>query len=146
MELARELDLPVEIHTREAEEDTIFELRKWTIQGGKPVTGLMHCFSGSQKLADAALEMGFYISLSGVITFKNAETLRDVVKTIPLDRIFIETDAPFLAPIPMRGKKNEPAFVVHTAKKVCEIKGVSEQELSAQIKINSKKLFKKWAI
>ncbi len=140
MQLAADLDLPVQIHTRDAEDDTIEELKKWS---GK-VRGMLHCFSGTQKLADAALEIGWYISLSGVITFKTAEPLREVVKTVPIDRLFIETDAPFLAPIPMRGRKNEPAYIVHTAEKVCELKNVSAEVLSAQLEKNVKTLFTKW--
>jgi TatD DNase family protein len=140
MLLAEELNLPVQIHSREAEDDTISEIQSFNGRA----KGMMHCFSGSARLATAALDAGFYISLSGVITFKNAEALREVVKTVPLDRILVETDAPFLAPIPMRGKKNEPSFVTHTALKVAEIKGVSPAELSHQIKENVKTLFPKW--
>ena len=88
-------------------------------------TGLIHCFTGTQRLADAALELGLYISVSGIATFKNSAALRDVIKTVPLDRLLVETDAPFLAPVPHRGKTNEPAFVVHTAAMLAELKGVS---------------------
>ena len=87
-------------------------------------TGLIHCFTGTQKLADAALELGLYISVSGIATFKNSGALRDVIKTVPLERLLVETDAPFLAPVPHRGKTNEPAFVVHTAGMLAELKGV----------------------
>jgi TatD DNase family protein len=142
MKLAADLGLPVEIHSRDAEDDTITELRKWK---GK-VTGLMHCFSGTQKLADAALDAGFYISLSGVVTFKNAEPLREVIKTVPLDKLTVETDAPFLAPVPMRGKKNKPAFVTHTAQFVAKLRGISEPELSGILRENVKRLFPKWRL
>lgn len=142
MALAHELQLPVEIHTREAEDDTIVELEKWK---GK-IRGMMHCFSGTAKLAKAALDCDFFISLSGVITFKNAEELRDVIKNVPLDRLLIETDAPYLAPVPKRGKKNVPAFLVHTAEKVAEIKGVTAEELKSQVYSNIKNLFPKWTI
>ncbi len=142
MSLAHSLNLPVEIHSRDAEDDTIAELKQWK---GK-LNGMMHCFSGTAKLAQAALDVGFYISLSGVITFKNAENLREIVKTIPLDRLLVETDAPFLAPIPMRGKKNKPAFVGHTAHKIAEIKQIGLEELSQQLRTNTKKLFPKWDI
>lgn len=142
MQLACDLKLPVEIHSRDAEDDTIRELQKWK---GK-VTGMMHCFSGTQKLATAALDVGFYISLSGVITFKSAQSLRDIIKDLPLDRILVETDAPFLAPVPMRGKKNKPAFVGHTALKVAEIKGIDATELSQRLNENVKRLFPKWDI
>jgi TatD DNase family protein len=141
MKMAADLGLPVEIHTRDAEDDTILELKKWK---GSQLTGMMHCFSGTQKLADAALEAGFYISLSGVVTFKTAEPLREVVKTVPLDKIFVETDAPFLAPVPLRGKKNVPAFIVHTAEKISELKNISKQDLSVQLNKNVKTLFTKW--
>lgn len=140
MAVASDLQLPVEIHTRDAEDDTISELEKWR---GK-VTGMMHCFSGTAKLAAAALDAGFYISLSGVITFKNAQPLRDVIAHVPLDRILVETDAPFLAPVPMRGKKNKPAFVAHTAAKVAEIKKISQEELSLRLEKNVRSLFPKW--
>jgi TatD DNase family protein len=140
MKLACDLGLPVEIHSRDAEDDTAAELQKWK---GK-VTGMMHCFSGTAKLAQAALDVGFYISLSGVITFKNAQPLRDIIKDLPMDRILVETDAPFLAPVPMRGKKNKPAFVSHTAEKVAEIKGIGLEELSQQLDKNVRKLFPKW--
>jgi len=140
MALAADLKLPVEIHTRDAEDDTIAELTKWR---GK-VTGMMHCFSGTEKLAKAALDLGFYISLSGVITFKNAQPLRDVVKNVPADRLLVETDAPFLAPVPMRGKKNRPAYVTHTALKLAEIKGIPIDELRSQLQKNVRTLFPKW--
>jgi TatD DNase family protein len=140
MNLALELGLPVQIHSREAEDDTIAELQK----SKGAARGMMHCFSGTAKLAKGALDAGFYISLSGVITFKNADQLREVVKTVPLDRLLVETDAPFLAPIPMRGKKNEPAYVTHTALKVAEIKNMKPIELAVILKENVKRLFPKW--
>lgn len=139
MKLAEEFGLPVEIHTRDAEPDTVAILQEWK---GK-VTGLVHCFTGTQWLADQALALGYNISISGVVTFKNAEALRAVVKSIPLDRLHIETDSPFLTPVPFRGKKNEPAFMVHTAQVVAEIKGVSVEELARVTSENAKKMFKK---
>lgn len=142
MALASDLKLPVEIHSRDAEDDTIAELNSWK---GR-VTGMMHCFSGTEKLARAALDVGFYISLSGVVTFKNAEALREVVKFVPLDRLLVETDAPFLAPVPMRGKKNKPSFVTHTAEKVAEIKGLTPDKFSAIVGENVRRLFPKWKI
>lgn len=142
IQMAIELDLPIEIHTRDAEADTMDILKKYK---GK-VRGLFHCFTGTQTLADFGLDLGFYISISGVVTFKNSEGLRNIVKTIPLDRLFVETDAPFLAPVPMRGKKNEPAYVVHTAEKIAELKNVSLDDLSAQLKKNVNTLFTKWKI
>lgn len=137
MALAAEFQLPVEIHTRDAEPDTIEILKEY--QGR--VKGLLHCFTGTQWLADEALKIGYNISISGVVTFKNADALRAVVKTIPLERLHIETDAPFLTPVPFRGKKNEPAFMVHTAQVVAEIKNISVEELSRVTCENAKKLF-----
>lgn len=140
LEIAAQLNLPVEIHTRDAEEDTIRILRN---MNGR-VTGLIHCFTGTEWLAKEALDLGFNISISGVVTFKSADALRAVVKDIiPLDRIHVETDAPFLAPIPMRGKTNTSAYMVHTAKVVANLKNVTEAELARITKKNAKKLFKK---
>ena len=129
------------MHSRDADDDTIEELKIGAGKGG--LTGVIHCFTSTQKLADAALEIGFYISLSGIVTFKNAEELRAVIKTVPLDRLLVETDAPFLAPVPHRGKTNEPAFVVHTAKMLAELKGISEAELAATTTENFFRLFRK---
>lgn len=138
---ARRTGLPVIVHTRDADDDTIAILREEMAKGA--FTGLIHCFTGTQKLADAALEMGFYISVSGIATFKNSAVLRDVIKSVPLDRLLVETDAPYLAPVPHRGKTNEPAFVVHTAAMLAELKGVSEAELAAATTENFFRLFPK---
>jgi len=135
--LAQEYDLPIQIHTREAEKDTIEILSKYK---GR-IKGLVHCFTGSQWLANQALDCGLNISISGVVTFKKAQQLRQVVKTLPLDRIHVETDSPFLAPVPHRGHSNEPAFVVHTAKVVAELLGVSQEQLSQQTLKNTQNLF-----
>ncbi|MCU1265172.1 MAG: hypothetical protein JWM21_1490 [Acidobacteria bacterium] len=113
LRLARDAGLPVIIHTREAEDDTIGILRAEWQQPGK---GIMHCFSGSRELAEAALELGFLISFAGVLTFKKAEDLRTVAAAVPLERLLIETDCPFLTPIPFRGRRNEPAHVVEVAR------------------------------
>ena len=139
----RETGLPVIVHTRDADDDTITLLQEEMGKGA--FTGLIHCFSGTQALADAALKMGFYISVSGIATFKNSSALRDVIQTVPLDRLLVETDAPFLAPMPHRGKTNEPAFVVHTAKLLAELKGVSESDLAAATTDNFFRLFTKVA-
>ncbi|MCO5113343.1 MAG: TatD family hydrolase [Bdellovibrionaceae bacterium] len=139
LELAAEKNLPVEIHTRDAEAETIAMLKRYK----DSVKGLLHCFTGTQWLADQALDIGFNISISGVVTFNKAEELRSVVKSVPLDRLHVETDAPFLAPVPLRGKKNEPAFMVHTAQKVADLKEVSLEELAKQVQINTQKLFPK---
>jgi TatD DNase family protein len=138
---ARKTGLPLIVHTRDADDDTIEILRD---EMGKCVfTGLIHCFTGTQALADAALELGLYISVSGIATFKNSAALRDVIKTVPLERLLVETDAPFLAPVPNRGKTNEPAFVVHTAKMLAEMKGVTSDELAAATTENFFRLFSK---
>jgi TatD DNase family protein len=138
---ARQTGLPVIVHTRDADDDTIDILRDEMGKGA--FTGLIHCFTGTQKLADAALELGLYISVSGIATFKNSTALRDVIKTVPLERLLVETDAPFLAPVPYRGKTNEPAFVVHTAKMLAELKGVTEAELAQATTENFFQLFSK---
>lgn len=140
LQIAADLGLPVEIHTRDAEPDTIEILKKFE---GK-VKGLLHCFTGTQWLADEALKIGFNISISGVVTFKTAEELRSVVKSLPLDRIHVETDAPFLAPVPQRGKKNTPGFVTHVGEFVAELKGVTPKDLSTQIEKNTRALFSKF--
>ncbi len=137
----RQAKLPVIVHTRDADDDTIAILSDEMGKGA--FTGLIHCFTGSQKLADAALALGLYISVSGIATFKNSGALRDVIKTVPLDRLLVETDAPFLAPMPHRGKTNEPAFVVHTARMLAELKEVSEGELAAATTENFFRLFTK---
>lgn len=142
LELAAERRLPAIIHTREAEEDTITILRTiWAENHGADIGGIIHCFTSSQALADAALEMGFYISFSGVLTFKTAEELRSVAHSVPMERLLIETDCPFLAPVPYRGKRNEPAFVVETAKKLAEVKQTSVEEIARITSGNFRRLF-----
>jgi TatD DNase family protein len=127
------------IHTRDADEDTARILRE---EGaGQGVTGVLHCFSSGRALAEAALEMGFFISLSGILTFGKSEEIRDIVRDVPLDRLLVETDAPYLAPAPKRGKRNEPAFVVHTAAKLAEVKGLTPEELAELTSANFRRLF-----
>jgi len=138
---ARETALPLIVHTRDAEDDTIAIMEDEMEKGAYP--GLIHCFSGTQRLADAALAMGFYISISGIVTFKKAEELREVVRTVPLDRLLVETDSPYLAPMPHRGKPNEPAFTAHTAAKVAELKGVGSAEIAEITTENFRRLFTK---
>ncbi|HKQ44065.1 MAG TPA: TatD family hydrolase [Rhizomicrobium sp.] len=138
---ARQTGLPVIVHTRDADDDTIDILRAEMGKGA--FTGLIHCFTGTQKLADAALALGLYISVSGIATFKNSALLRDVIKTVPLERLLVETDAPFLSPVPHRGKTNEPAFVVHTAKMLADLKGVTPEELARVTTENFFGLFSK---
>jgi TatD DNase family protein len=139
LEIAARTGMPVQIHTRDADEDTIEIMKEFK---GR-VKGIIHCFTGTQWLADQALDLGYNISISGVVTFKNADSLRAIVKSLPLDRIHVETDAPFLAPVPMRGKKNTPAFVVHTAKFVADLKGITVEELAKVTRENALKMFPK---
>ena len=138
---ARETGLPLIVHTRDAEDDTIEIVEDEMGKGAFP--GLIHCFSGTQRLADRMLAAGFSISISGIVTFKKAEELRDVVRNVPLDRILVETDSPYLAPVPKRGKRNEPAFTAHTAAAVAELKGVSVEELAEVTTGNFRRLFTK---
>ncbi|TAD87719.1 MAG: TatD family deoxyribonuclease [Alphaproteobacteria bacterium] len=141
IQAARESGLPIIIHTRDAEPETIAMLEAEYRAG--PFPGLIHCFTGSQALADAALGLGLSISASGIVTFKSAEALRQVIATVPLDRLLVETDSPYLAPIPKRGKRNEPAFVSHTAAVVAGLKGVSVADLAAATTANVHRLFSK---
>jgi TatD DNase family protein len=139
LQIAQNLGLPVEIHTRDAEPDTMKVLADFS--GGR--RGLLHCFTGTWEMAKFGLDHGYDISISGVVTFKNAEDLRNVVRQVPLDRLHVETDAPFLAPIPHRGKKNQPAWVTHTAQLVADLKGVSLPTLQTQLRANAQALFRK---
>lgn len=138
---ARATGLPLIVHTRDADRETIDILEDETRQGAFP--GLIHCFSSGIEVAEHALALGFCISISGIVTFKAAESLRAIVRGIPLDRLLVETDSPYLAPIPKRGKTNEPAFVAHTAAKVAELKGVGIAELEAATTANFFRLFNK---
>jgi len=140
IEVCLETGLPIIIHSRDADEDMARILKE---EGQGQLTGVMHCFSSSQALAEAALDLGFYISLSGIVTFKKSDELRDIARNVPLDKILVETDSPYLAPMPNRGKRNEPAFVVDTARKVAEIKEVSEEELAQITTDNFYRLFTK---
>jgi TatD DNase family protein len=143
LELVRECKLPVIIHTRDAEDDTIEILRRvWSNTGGSEIGGVLHCFTGTQKLATEAVGMGMYISFSGVLTFKNAGNLREIAKLVPEDRLLIETDCPYLAPEPYRGRRNEPGFVKETAAKLAEIRGVSIEEIARVTSDNFRRLFK----
>jgi TatD DNase family protein len=123
--LALELALPVVIHTREATDDTFGILR----EAGPSLRGVFHCFTGDTDMARAALDLGFYVSLAGIVTFPRAEALRDVARLVPAERLLIETDAPYLAPVPHRGKRNEPAFVAHVAERVAAIRSVTTADL-----------------
>ena len=135
--LAEEHGLPVQIHTRHAEEDTLMYLKEFK---GR-VKGLLHCFTSSEKLAEGALDCGFNISFSGIITFKNSDELRRTCQSVPIERMHIETDSPFLAPVPHRGQENQPAWVDHVATCICELHKVTKQDLSAQLEKNTLNLF-----
>lgn len=133
--------LPLIIHTRDADDDTIEILDRHYKE--KPFRGEIHCFSTSRKMAEYALSIGFYISASGIITFNKCAELREIFKDIPLDRLLIETDSPFLAPIPMRGRRNEPGFVIHTAEKLAQIKDIPLEKLAQITSDNFYNLFRK---
>jgi TatD DNase family protein len=139
IELARSLNKPFVIHCREAEADVVKVLREQHARG--PLRAVMHSFSGDLATARACLEMGLYISFAGMVTYPTAQNLRDVAKDVPLDRLLVETDAPYLAPQPVRGKRNEPAFVAHTAALLAEVRGVSASELADHTTRNAKALF-----
>lgn len=138
---ARQAGLPIIIHNRDSDDDTAAILTEEAAQG--PFTGLIHCFSASRQLADTAIKLGLYLSLSGILTFKKAEELRQIIADQPLDRLLVETDAPFLAPLPHRGKRNEPAFTALTAAKLAEIKGVGRDQLAQATTANFHRLFTK---
>ncbi|MFT4562162.1 MAG: TatD DNase family protein [Gammaproteobacteria bacterium] len=136
---ARQLEKPLIIHTREASADVISILDS---ENARDVGGVMHCFVDDWETASAAMDMGFYISISGIVTFKTAAALREVAAKVPLDRLLIETDSPWLAPVPRRGKPNEPAYVKHTAEYLAELRGLSFEELAAATTKNFFELFK----
>jgi TatD DNase family protein len=138
---ARDCGLPLIVHSRNADEEIAAILAEECKKG--PLTGVIHCFSSGPQLAENALSLGFYLSFSGIITFKKADALREVARATPLDRVLVETDAPYLAPVPHRGKRNEPAFVVHTAALLAELRGMSPAELAARTTENFFRLFDK---
>ncbi len=125
---ARETGLPLVIHSRDAEDDTAEILQDETGKGAFPM--ILHCFSSHERLARAGLELGAYVSFSGILTFNKAEALRDVARHVPLDRLLVETDAPYLAPVPRRGKRNEPSYVVHTLSRLAEVHGMDVEEMA----------------
>ena len=138
---ARQLDLPVIVHSRDADEDTVKILAEEMQKA--PFKFLIHCFSSTKYLAEKSVELGGYISLSGILTFKKSEAIQDVAKELPLDRILVETDAPYLAPVPHRGKPNEPAFTKHTAEFLASLRGVSYDEVAKVTTENFFRLFSK---
>lgn len=137
--VARELDLPIVVHTREAEEDTIAILRQ---ESGGSVRGVLHCFTGTVRLADEALALGMHISFAGIVTFPKGANVREVAALVPADRLLWETDSPYLAPAPHRGKRNEPAWVVRVAEELAALRGTALGDLSRQISANFDAVFR----
>ncbi|MGD6976965.1 TatD family hydrolase [Bacillus altitudinis] len=137
--LAKEVNLPIIIHNRDATEDVVTILKE---EGAAEVGGIMHCFTGSLEIAKACMEMNFYISFGGPVTFKNAKKPKEVVKDIPSDRLLIETDCPYLTPAPFRGKRNEPSYVKYIAEQIAELREMSFEELAALTTENAKKVFR----
>jgi len=137
LELARELNLPVIIHDRDAHDRTLAMVKSSGIR-----SGVFHCFSGDWAMARQCIDLGFYISVPGVVTFEKSKVLQEVVRQAPLDSILLETDCPYLTPVPHRGKRNEPAFIIHTAKKVGEIKGMAWEEVADRAAVNTRNLFR----
>jgi len=141
---SREFNLPIIVHSRDADEDTVAILGEEfpeTANGDVQSPGVMHCFGGSHEMAERVLELGFLISFAGNVTFKKAENLREAARVVPLDRLLVETDCPFLAPVPNRGKRNEPAFVVHTARFLTDLLEVSFESLAERTTANFERLF-----
>jgi TatD DNase family protein len=137
--VARELKQPVVIHTREADEDTLAILHE---EGGADLRGVLHCFTGTQALADAGLALGFHVSFAGIVTFPKGANVREVARRVPLDRLLVETDSPFLAPVPFRGKRNEPAHVARVVETLAEIHQVPAADLIRQTTANFHRLFR----
>lgn len=137
LDLARELDLPVIIHSRDAAEDTLKIMK----EHAKGLRGVIHCFSYSKELAEEYVKMGFYIGVGGVVTFKNGKKLKEVVEAIPLERILLETDCPYLAPEPYRGKRNSSLYIPHIAQEIADLRGITYEEVVAQTEQNAKMLF-----
>ncbi|HBH39110.1 MAG TPA: DNAase [Curvibacter sp.] len=140
---ARQLDLPLVIHTRSASDDTLAILREEGEDGSAgSAGGVFHCFTETAEVARAALDLGFYISFSGILTFKNAADLREVARFVPMDRMLIETDSPYLAPVPYRGKTNNPSYVVHVARQIAELRGCATEDIALTTSRNFESLFK----
>lgn len=137
---ARQAGLPLVVHTRESAADT---LRLMAEEGAGEVGGVMHCFTETWEIASAALDLGFHISLSGIVTFKNAQQIKEVAQKVPLDRLLVETDAPYLAPVPFRGKLNEPGHVLHVAREIAQLRGIALETLAESTTDNFFRLFQK---
>jgi TatD DNase family protein len=143
VEVALDAELPIVVHTRDAETDQLEALSRYRKRVPESrIPGVIHCFTGTRLFAEACIDMGFYVSFSGIITFKNADDLRSTAKALPLDRLLVETDSPYLAPIPMRGKKCEPSYVKYTAMKLAEIKGVPLTTVALTTTANARRVFK----
>lgn len=140
LQLAHERRLPIIIHCRDAESDVLRLLQEFHSRHG-PIRGVMHSFSGSMQTAQACLEMGLFLSFAGMLTYKNAANLREIAAQVPRDRLLVETDCPYLAPVPFRGKRNEPAHVLHTATTLAELHGCTLEALAAQTTANAQQLF-----
>jgi TatD DNase family protein len=138
---ARQTGLPLEIHARDADEDTIRVLEEEHQEG--PFPAILHCYTGGPELARRAVELGLYVSFTGVVTFNKNDALREIARDVPLDRILVETDAPYLAPLPFRGKTNEPSFVVHTAARLAQVKGMPTDDFAEAVTDNFFRLFTK---
>ena len=137
--LAKQLKKPLVIHTRNSTADCLKILKE---EGAEEVGGIMHCFVEDLKIAEQSIELGFYISFSGILTFKNAKLVKEVATSIPLDKILVETDAPYLAPVPFRGKPNQPAYTKFVVEELAKLRGISYEEVAQQTTKNFKKLFK----
>ena len=138
---ARESGLPLIVHSRDADDDTVDILADEMAKGA--FKGLIHCFSTSREMAEKSLDLGLYISISGIVTFNSAEDLRETLREVPLDRLLVETDAPYLAPVPMRGKRNEPAYVAHVAERVAQVRGMTAEAVAEATSDNFFALFSK---
>lgn len=139
IQAAKQTGKPLIVHTRQAREDTVRMIKE---EGGEAVSGVLHCFTEDLAMANAAMELNFYISFSGIVTFQNAKSLQEIAKQIPLERMLVETDSPYLAPVPHRGKSNEPAYVKHVAEYIAQLRGITFEELATQTTENFFRLFK----
>lgn len=138
LNLARELNLPVIIHSRDSAEDTLTIMK----EHGKGLQGVIHCFSYSKELAEEYIKMGFHIGIGGVVTFKNGKKLKEIAASIPLERILLETDCPYLAPEPHRGKRNSSLYIPHIAQEIADLRGITYEEVVEQTELNARKLFR----
>ena len=138
LELAKELDLPGVIHSRDAAADTMYVIENYA----KGLSGVIHCYSYSKEMAEEYVKMGFYIGIGGVVTFKNSKKMKEVVEAVPLERILLETDCPYLAPEPFRGRRNQSSYLTYVAKQIAELKGISEEEVIAVTEANARRMYR----